>query len=219
MTQPERPVLFGYARVSTEDQNLDLQIDALLKYGVERDRILTDKASGASIDGRPGFKNALKAMRPGAALVVWRLDRLGRNLSELIFTADLLRKRDARLISLNESFDTSTATGKLMFHLVGMFAQFERDLISERTKAGLAAARERGVQVGRKNVLMPGGETRAQVIKMMYDGVSLMQIAKKLGVSKSRLYNERKELEAELADYTIRQLDQETDNSNKGADR
>lgn len=207
MTQDLPTLLFGYARVSTDDQNLDMQIDALMNYGVERDRILTDKASGSTIAGRPGFTNAMRAMRPGAGLVVWRLDRLGRNLSELIFTADLLRKRGAQLISLNESLDTSTATGKLMFHLIGMFAQFERDLISERTKAGLAAAKARGVTLGRAAVLEPGSDQRVQVVKMLAAGDTLPQIAKATGISKSRLYNERLELEAEASALQIDEID------------
>ena len=125
MIQDDKPdLLFGYARVSTEDQRLDMQIDALMKFGVERDRILTDQASGGSISGRPGFTNAMKVMRPGAGLVVWKLDRLGRNLSELIQTADLIRKRDAQLFSITEKIETNTASGKLMFHMIGMFAQY-----------------------------------------------------------------------------------------------
>lgn len=207
MTQEKPSILFGYARVSTDDQNLDMQIDALLKFGVPRDRILTDKASGSTTAGRPGFTNALKAMRPGAGLVVWRLDRLGRNLSELIFTADLLRKREAQLISLNEHLDTSTATGKLMFHLIGMFAQFERDLISERTKAGLAAAKARGQVLGRQTVLDPGSDERAEVVQMLAQGISLLQISKQTGISKSRLYNERLELEAEASAFQLDEID------------
>lgn len=207
MTQENPPILFGYARVSTDDRNLDMQIDALLRFGVPRDRILTDNASGATIAGRPGFTNALKAMRPGAGLVVWRLDRLGRNLSELIFTADLLRKREAQLISLNEHLDTSTATGKLMFHLIGMFAQFERDLISERTKAGLAAAKARGQALGRQTVLDPGSDERAEVVQMLAQGISLLQISKQTGISKSRLYNERLELEAEASALQLDEID------------
>lgn len=210
MTQEKPALLFGYARVSTDDQNLDMQIDALVKYGVERDRILTDKASGSTIAGRRGFTNAMRAMRPGAGLVIWRLDRLGRNLSELIFTADLLRKREAKLISLNEHLDTSTATGKLMFHLIGMFAQFERDLISERTKAGLAAARARGVALGRAAVLEPGSEQRAEVVQMLAEGKSLNQIAQRTKISKTRLYNEKLELEAEAAAFQIDAIDRET---------
>lgn len=201
MTQANKPLaLFGYARVSTDDQRLDMQIDALIKYGVERDRILTDQASGGSIAGRPGFKNALKAMRPGAGLVVWKLDRLGRNLSELIQTADIIRKREAQLFSITEKIETDTASGKLMFHMIGMFAQFERDMISERTRAGLAARKARGQSLGRKKVITPGSDDWNEVVRLMRDGLSFVQIADKLGgVSKSTLYNNADNLRAEAA--------------------
>lgn len=201
MTQDEKPVLlFGYARVSTEDQRLDMQIDALTKFGVERDRILTDQASGGSITGRQGFRNAMKMMRPGAGLVVWKLDRLGRNLSELIQTADLIRKREAQLFSITENIETDTATGKLMFHMIGMFAQFERDMIAERTRAGLAARKARGQSLGRKAVIEPGSDKWNEVVRLMRDGHSFVQIADQLdGVSKSTLYNNADNLRADVA--------------------
>ncbi len=214
MTQDEKPiVLFGYARVSTEDQRLDMQIDALMKFGVERDRILTDQASGGSITGRPGFKNALKAMRPGAGLVVWKLDRLGRNLSELIQTADLIRQREALLFSITEKIETDTASGKLMFHMIGMFAQFERDMISERTRAGLAARKARGKALGRRAVITPGSDGWNEVVRLMRDGFSFVQIADQIqGVSKSTLYNNADDLRAEVAVLNADELA-----SNKGA--
>lgn len=200
MSHEEPIILFGYARVSTEDQNLDMQIDALLRYGVERDRILTDQASGKSIAGRPGFLNAMKAMRPGVGLVVWKLDRLGRNLSELIQTADLLRTRGARLISLTEHIDTETASGKLMFHMIGMFAQFERDMISERTRAGLAARRARGGKLGRHRQFGPDQDKWDEVVTLMRSGLSFVQIADQIeGVSKSTLYNNADDLRAAAA--------------------
>lgn len=201
MTLDDKPItLFGYARVSTEDQRLDMQIDALVKYGVERDRILTDQASGGSIAGRPGFKNAIKAMRPGAGLVVWKLDRLGRNLSELIQTADLIRKREAQLFSITEKIETDTASGKLMFHMIGMFAQLERDMIAERTRAGLAARKARGQSLGRKAVIQPGSDKWNEVVQLMRAGHSFVQIADQLeGVSKSTLYNNAEDLRAEVA--------------------
>lgn len=215
MTQPEKPILFGYARVSTEDQRLDMQIDALVKFGVERDRILTDQASGGSIAGRPGFKNAMKAMRPGAGLVVWKLDRLGRNLSELIQTADLIRKREAQLFSITEKIETDTASGKLMFHMIGMFAQFERDMIAERTKAGLAARKARGQSLGRKAVIEPGSDKWNEVLRLMREGQSFVQIADQLeGVSKSTLYNNADNLRAEVA-----VLDADAAVSKKGAEQ
>lgn len=205
--------LFGCARVSTEDQRLDMQIDALMKYGVARDRIFTDQASGGSIAGRPGFKNTMKAMRPGAGLVVWKLDRLGRNLSELIQTADLIRQREAQLFSIAEKIETDTASGKLMFHMIGMFAQFERDMIAERTKAGLAARKARGQSLGRKAVIEPGSDKWNEVLRLMREGRSFVQIADQPeGVSKSTLYNNAENLRAEVA-----VLDADEVDSKKGA--
>lgn len=213
MIQSEKPkLLFGYARVSTEEQSLDLQIDALMAYGVDRDRILTDKASGGSIAGRPGFKNAIKAMRPGAGLVIWKMDRLGRNLSELIQTADLVRQRDAQLISLTEHIETHTASGKLMFHMIGMFAQFERDMISERTRAGLAARKARGKQIGRTPSLSRP-EIRQQVISHLRDGLSVPEIASLVdGVSQSTLYNHHDELLAEAVKADAEQVSEKVQN-------
>ncbi|WP_234053658.1 MULTISPECIES: recombinase family protein [unclassified Xanthobacter] len=190
--------MYGYARVSTDDQRLDLQLDALTRYGVERDRIFADEAaSGASVAGRPGLKAAFKALRPGAKLVVWKIDRLGRNLSELIQTADLVRQKGAELVSLTESIDTSNAFGKAMYHMIGVFAQLERDMIVERTKAGLAAARERGKLPGRRSPMT--AEVRAAVVEHMRNGLSFAQIAPLVGVSKSTLYNFGDDLRAELA--------------------
>ncbi|WP_282093524.1 recombinase family protein [Epibacterium ulvae] len=200
MIQDKPRLLFGYARVSTEEQRLDLQIDALLKYGVERDRIFTDKASGASTKGRPGFRNALKAMRPGASLVVWNIDRLGRDLSELIQTADLLQKREAELVSLTQQIDTSTATGKLIFHVFGMLAEFERNMISDRTKAGLAARKKRGQNVGRKKSLQPDTELWDLVVSKVREGIPFVKIAEQIdGLGKSTLYNNSEALRAAAA--------------------
>ncbi len=124
MSQAE-PIKYGYARVSTDDQKLDLQLDALARAGVERERVFTDEASGARIADRPGLKAAFETLRPGSKLVVWKIDRLGRNLSELIQTADLVRKKGAELVSLTEDIDTSNAFGKAMYHMIGVFAQLE----------------------------------------------------------------------------------------------
>ena len=216
MTLDTNPsLLFGYARISTDDQRLDMQIDALMKFGVARDRILTDQASGGSIAGRPGFQNVMKCMRPGAGLVVWKLDRLGRNLSELIQTADLIRKREAQLFSITEKIETDTASGKLMFHMIGMFAQFERDMIAERTRAGLAARKARGQSLGRKSVIHPGSDKWNEAVKLMRDGLSFVEIAKRIeGVSKSTLYNNAENLRAEAA-----VLDANAAYSEKGADQ
>src|SRR5437762_2648642 len=134
-------MLIGYARVSTAEQNLDLQTDALTKSGCEK--IFTDTASGANSE-RPGLAEALSFMREGDTLVVWKLDRLGRSLKHLIETVLALQKAQKGFRSLQENIDTSTSGGKLFFHIFGALAEFERDIIRDRTKAGLASARSRG---------------------------------------------------------------------------
>src|SRR5512143_1215172 len=134
-------MLVGYARVSTLEQTLALQQDALTQAGCER--IFTDTASGSLTD-RPGLTEALDFARPGDTLVVWRLDRLGRSLRHLIDTVALLQERGIGLKSLQEQLDTTTSGGKLVFHVFGALAEFERDLIRERTQAGVMAARARG---------------------------------------------------------------------------
>jgi DNA invertase Pin-like site-specific DNA recombinase len=139
-------MLVGYARVSTEDQNLDLQKDALQKAGCEK--LFTDVASGAK-DERAGLAEAIAFLRPGDTLVVWKLDRLGRSLKHLIETVTALQARKVGFRSLQESIDTTTSGGKLIFHVFGALAEFERDLIRERTQAGLQAARARGRKGGR----------------------------------------------------------------------
>src|SRR5690349_6433555 len=140
-------MLIGYARVSTTDQTTALQEDALAKAGC--DRIFTDTASGSRSD-RPGLAEALTYVRTGDTLVVWRLDRLGRSLAHLIKTVMQLKDRGVNFKSLQEQLDTTTSGGKLVFHFFGAVAEFERDLIRERTMAGLAAARARGRRGGRK---------------------------------------------------------------------
>jgi DNA invertase Pin-like site-specific DNA recombinase len=137
----------GYARVSTLDQTLALQQDALSAAGCEK--IFTDTASGSRTD-RLGLGEAVQFARPGDTLIVWRLDRLGRSLSHLIQTVTELKERGVEFRSLQEQLDTSTSGGKLVFHFFGALAEFERDLIRERTVAGLAAARSRGRRGGRR---------------------------------------------------------------------
>src|SRR5919206_2285768 len=144
-----RMMLIGYARVSTLDQNLDLQQDALRKAGCER--LFTDVASGSQTT-REGLEVALGFLRAGDALVVWKLDRLGRSLKQLIDLVLTLETREVGLWSLQERLDTTTSGGKLIFHVFGALAEFERDLIRERTQAGLAAARARGRKGGRPRV-------------------------------------------------------------------
>ena len=142
----------GYARISTHEQNLDLQLDALEKAGCEK--VFTDRVSGAA-EVRPGIDKAISFLRAGDVLVVWRLDRLGRSLKNLIELINTLDSKGIGFRSLQESIDTTTAGGKLVFHIFGALAEFERGLIRERTKAGLDAARARGKKGGRPKVLNP----------------------------------------------------------------
>lgn len=140
-------MFIGYARVSTDEQSVDLQIDALKRAGCER--IFRDNDYSGALKSRPALDDALDYLEPGDTLVTWRLDRLGRSLSHLISLVADLERRGVAFRSLSEAIDTSTASGRLQFHMMGALAEFERALISERTKAGMAAARSRGVQFGR----------------------------------------------------------------------
>src|SRR5205807_564706 len=139
-------MLIGYARVSTHDQTLNLQKDALEKIGCTK--IFTDTASGATVE-RKGLEEAVAFLREGDTLVVWRLDRLGRSLKHLIETISKLNNRKIGFKSITENIDTTTSGGKLIFHIFGALAEFERDIIRERTQAGLQAARARGTLGGR----------------------------------------------------------------------
>lgn len=203
MTRTE-PLMYGYARASADDHKLDVQIEALKGYGVSPDHIFFDDAVGAHISARPGLKRAVTALRPGAQFVVWKIDRLGRNLSELIQTADLLRRKGADLVSLSDKIDTSKDIGKAMYHMVGVFAQLERDMIVERTKAGVAAAKIRGKGPGRRSPLTI--EKRAEIVAHMRNGLSFEQIAPLVGLSKSTLYNHAEDLRAALAVLEADQL-------------
>ena len=139
----------GYARVSTDDQSLSLQLDALAQQGVSEDLIFTDKLSGAK-DDRPGLARCLKTLQAGDTLIVWRLDRLGRSMRHLVTVIADLRERAVGFRSISDGMiDTTSASGELVFHIFSALAQFERRLIQERTKAGLAAARARGRKGGR----------------------------------------------------------------------
>jgi len=174
----------GYARVSTQDQNLDLQNDALKSAGCEK--IYTDKMSGAKTE-RPGLDQILGILRKGDTLVVWKLDRLGRSLTHLIQVMNILDERGIYFRSVQESLDTSTPGGKLIFHVFGALAEFERDIIRERTLAGLAAARARGRVGGRPRKLSKKQVEMAK--KLMNDPtIPIIDICKTLGVSKATLY-------------------------------
>jgi DNA invertase Pin-like site-specific DNA recombinase len=176
--------LLGYARVSTTDQQPHLQVDALTAAGCYR--VFTETASGARTD-RPTLEQLLDQLRPGDTLVVWKLDRLGRSLRHLVDTVTGLADRGIGFRSLQESIDTTTPGGKLVFHVFAALAEFERDLIRERTNAGLAAARSRGRHGGRPSVLTGH---KLQVAEEMYRSgqYTVAAIAKTLGVSRASLY-------------------------------
>jgi len=180
-------MLVGYARVSTQEQTLNLQRDALAK--VSCDRIFTDTASGAKNE-RPGLEEAVRFMREGDTLVVWKLDRLGRSLKHLIETVTALHQRKIGFRSLTENIDTTTSTGKLIFHVFGALAEFERDLIRERTQAGLAAARARGRLGGRPKVAALNDPKKVLMAQSLYSDKhnTVAEICTILGVSRSTLY-------------------------------
>lgn len=176
----------GYARVSTGEQNLDLQIEALTEAGC--DRILTDQAqSGATAaESRAGFSEAMELLNEGDLLVVWKLDRVGRSIADLIHLLKLFGVRGIEFRSLTDGIDTTTAGGRLVFHIMGALAEFERDLIQERTKAGLRAAKKRGKRLGRPPALTAAQIDHARAaIKAKRETVSGM--AEILGVNRSTL--------------------------------
>ncbi len=175
--------LIGYARVSTVEQDTALQTDALRKAGCER--IFEDTISGAKAD-RPGLAAALAYLRDGDVLAVWRLDRLGRSLPHLIETISALEARGIGLRSLTESIDTTTPGGRLIFHVFGALGQFERDLIRERTKAGLSAAAARGRKGGRRPVVTADKLQRAR--ELIASGLNVREAAARLKVGKTALY-------------------------------
>jgi DNA invertase Pin-like site-specific DNA recombinase len=177
-------MLIGYARVSTVDQTLALQQDALEKAGCER--IFTDTASGAKAE-RIGLADAVAYAREGDVLVVWRLDRLGRSLKHLIETITSLNERGIGFKSITEAIDTTTSGGKLIFHIFGALAEFERDIIRERTHAGLTAARARGRKGGRPRVLTP---KKAQMAQALYNDKNntISEICRTLNISRATLY-------------------------------
>jgi DNA invertase Pin-like site-specific DNA recombinase len=184
-------LLIGYARVSTEDQKLDLQLDALAKAGVPPGRTYSDKASGGPGVSRPGFAAAMKACRKGDTLVVWKLDRLGRSLIEVLEVCQRLERKGAGIHVITDKIDTSTAMGRFVMHILAALAEMERGLIVERTKAGLAAARARGRIGGRIRTVTPAMEARA--IKLLRGGSSPAEVARALGISKSLVYQRRRD--------------------------
>jgi DNA invertase Pin-like site-specific DNA recombinase len=176
-------MLIGYARVSTLDQTPALQQDALTADGCEQ--LYTDTVSG-SVTERSGLTQALSHLRAGDTLVVWRLDRLGRSLPHLIETISHLQQQGIGFRSLQEQIDTTTSGGKLVFHIFGALAEFERDVIRERTHAGLAAARARGRLFGRPKVLSP--KKVAQLQALAKEDTTVGEICQTLGISRATFY-------------------------------
>ena len=181
-------MLIGYARVSKADgsQSLDLQHDDLLAAGVEQDNLYEDRASG-SRDDRPGLAACLKSLRDGDVLVVWKLDRLARSLPQLIETVATLEDQGIGFRSLTEAIDTTTAGGKLVFHIFGALAEFERSVIRERTRAGLKAARDRGRKGGRPPALSAADLAVAKAL-LRDPAITVDEVATRLKVSPATLY-------------------------------
>lgn len=175
----------GYARVSTLDQNAGLQLQKLREAGCEK--VVVEKASGAKVD-RPELMRLLDDMlRTGDTLVVWKLDRLARSLKQLIATAEDLKGRGIGLVSITDAIDTSSPGGMLVFHMLGAIAEFERSLIQERTRAGLAEARRKG-KVGGRPKKMTGKDVTAAKALLTDGTLTSTEVAKKFGVSKATLY-------------------------------
>ena len=174
----------GYARVSTDDQHLELQLDALRQAGCEK--IFEDKISGSKFD-RPGLNDALAYARKGDVLVVWRLDRLGRSLPDLLTLVAQLEEKGIGLHSLNEQIRTDSSTGKLVFHIFAALAEFERNLIRERTVAGLKSARARGRKGGRREKLTRQQSHEIRVL-MKDPAVQVANVARQYKVSRSTIY-------------------------------
>lgn len=178
----------GYARVSKYEQDLQMQIDALLNLGCEKDNIFTDHISGSKIK-RPGLDQCIKTLQKGDILIVWRLDRLGRSMSHLVSLIEDLKTRGVSFKSLCDGdIDTTTASGELVFNIFSSLAQFERKLIQERTKAGLNAARIRGKKGGRKKII--GSDPKVLTAKKMHKNhnMSINNICKMLSISRATFY-------------------------------
>jgi len=182
-------MLIGYARVSTNEQNLDLQKQALLKAGCEK--IFEDQGLSGTKINRPALIEAIKLIQKGDVLVVWKLDRLGRSLSHLVTTIEDFSKKGIQFKSLTENIDTTTSSGSLVFGIMAVLAQFERSLIIERTNAGLASARKRGIILGRRKSIT--GDKSEIIEKLVQEGYSRNYIAKFVNVSRYTLYKHLKE--------------------------
>jgi len=175
----------GYARVSTYDQNLDLQINDLKEKGCEK--IFEEKVSGSKAN-RPVFNDMISHLRKGDSLIVWKLDRLGRSLKDLLDIVSSLQEKGIEIISLKENIDTTSTTGRLIFSIFGALAEYEKDIIRERTMAGLSAARARGKVGGRKKLL---NEKEIKLLKKIAEDkeISISQICQKFKICRKTFYN------------------------------
>jgi DNA invertase Pin-like site-specific DNA recombinase len=176
---------YGYARVSTDDQNPAMQLAALKKVGCKTP-VFKDELTGAHVN-RPALARCLKILRPGDTLIVWKLDRLGRSLRDLITMLDDFKKQGIKFKSLTEAIDTETPTGRAMWQMIGVLAELERSLITERTRAGVKAAQRRGVKFGRKPKLTPDRLALARKL-IDHDDKTPTEAAKIMGVSRSTVY-------------------------------
>jgi DNA invertase Pin-like site-specific DNA recombinase len=179
-----RSVKYGYARVSTEDQNASMQRTALKKFGCQK--IFTDDGQSGATTNRPEFQKCLKKLAPGDSLTVWKLDRLGRSLRDLIIVLDDFKERGIKFRSLTENIDTETPTGRAMWQMIGVLAELERSQIKERTQAGIAAAKARGVQFGRKKKLKP--YQVQEIRKRIRSGEAPSDVAESFNIGRSTLY-------------------------------
>ncbi|MCL9857438.1 recombinase family protein [Ralstonia solanacearum] len=171
-------MLYGYARVSTQEQETHAQTDALSKAGVGF--IFSEKKSGGTTAGRPELEKLLRMLKPGDTVVVYKLDRIARSLKDLLRIIERIEEKGAQFRSLTESLDTTTPAGRMLFHMVGAFAEFERELIRERTRAGMAAAVQRGVKLGRHYALSP--EDEAEALRLWFAGqMTKTAIARQFG--------------------------------------
>lgn len=190
----------GYARVSTRDQNLELQIDALKKENCEQ--IFSEKQS--AVKERPELEKMISMLRKGDVVIIWKLDRLGRSLKHLIDLVAMFREKGVEFVSINDNIDTTTIHGRLIFNIFASFAEFERELIRERTRAGLAAAREKGRIGGRKPGLSKSAINKAHAaLHFSKQDMPVREILEQLDISKSTYY---RYLEYAKSDYSIRKV-------------
>jgi len=186
--EPYTGACYGYARVSMQNQELDLQLDALMANGVKKHNIFIEKISGKLLRAeRPQLKFCMEVLREGDTLVVWKLDRLGRSLRDLINIITELEEKKVRFRSLTECIDTTSPMGRFMFHLIGAFSEFERNLIKERSLAGLVSARKRGIVGGRRFVL--SSKEQNALIAMHKDNIKIQDILEHFKISRTTLYN------------------------------